>query len=102
VLLIGQVGIVDYVIGTAVSFAILYVFPIARVTWLVGRSAGMVLSLAGMTAWLLADVLGGHAYAHPAIPYWNALVRLGFFVIVTYALATVRAAHKRQEELVSC
>ena len=35
--------------------------------------------------WLvdLADIMAGHIYSHFIIPYWNAFVRLCFFLIVT-------------------
>lgn len=32
----------------------------------------------------------GHPYSHQAIPVWNAGVRLGFFLIVTYLLSELR------------
>ena len=56
-------------------------------------------SVAGAISWLIADLLAGQIYSHPAIPYWNAAVRLGFFLIVTQALSGLKASKERQEEL---
>jgi signal transduction histidine kinase len=47
--------------------------------------------------WLTADLLWDHA--HGLVPYWNALVRLGFFLIVTFALSSLRESRDRQAEL---
>ena len=50
-----------------------------------------------MIAWLGVDIASGHDYSAPLIPFWNALVRLGFFILVAVLLASVRA-HLRNEE----
>lgn len=97
--LIVLVGTFDYLTGPELAFSIFYLIPIFLVAWLAGGGTGVVMSIAGATVWLIADLLAEHSYSHPAIPYWNAIVRLGFFLIVTYALSTLRASKKRQEEL---
>ena len=92
-------GVIDYLTGPEISFSIFYLLPISLTAWLVGKRAGIAMSVAGATSWLIADLLAGHIYSHPAIPYWNATVRLGFFLIVTHALSGLRASRERQEEL---
>jgi signal transduction histidine kinase len=93
------VGLLDYLTGPEISFSIFYLIPVCLVAWLVGRSAGIVMSITGALSWLIADLLSGHVYSRFTIPYWNAAVRLGFFLIVTYAATALRAARERQEEL---
>jgi signal transduction histidine kinase len=68
-------------------------------TWFIGRSPGIMISVMSAVSWLLADLLAGHTYSHPSFPFWNAGVRLAFFLIVTFALAALRASQKNQEEL---
>jgi signal transduction histidine kinase len=92
-------GIIDYLTGPEISFSIFYLIPISLTAWLVGKSGGIVMSAAGATSWLVADLLAGHVYSHLAIPYWNAIVRLGFFLIVTYSLSQLRFSRERQDEL---
>ena len=99
IVFIGIIGVFDYVTGPEISCSIFYLIPIALVTWLLGRRHGLGLCIVGTLIWLTADVLGRAGYSHPAMPYWNATVRLGFFLIVTYILVTLRESHKRQEEL---
>jgi len=97
--LVGLIGIVDYLTGPELASSIFYLIPVALVAWLVGRQAGIALSIAGAISWLIADLLDGGTYSHPLIPFWNTLVRFGFFLIVTHVLSVLHAARERQEEL---
>jgi len=92
-------GIVDHLTGPEISFSIFYLLPISVVAWFVGRKAGIGMSVAGAATWLVADLLSGQTYSHAVIPYWNAIVRLGLFLIVSQALSGLRASRERQEEL---
>ncbi len=92
-------GVVDYLTGPEISFSIFYLLPISLIAWLVGERAGGAISLTGAGSWLAADLLAGHDYSHPTIPFWNAIVRLGFFLIVTHTLSGLKAARERQQEL---
>jgi signal transduction histidine kinase len=92
-------GAIDYLTGKEISFSIFYLLPITVTAWLAGKRVGVAMSVAGATIWFMADLLAGNIYSHPAIPYWNAGVRLGFFLIVTYSIAELRASRERQEEL---
>jgi diguanylate cyclase (GGDEF)-like protein len=90
---------VDYITGTEISFSIFYLLPTSLVTWRLGRGAGLVLSLLSSVAWFLADTLSGQTYTHSAIPVWNALVRLGFFLVTVLVLAAFRDALLREKSL---
>jgi signal transduction histidine kinase len=89
----------DYLTGPEFSFSIFYLIPVSMIAWLAGRRCGIVMSVTSAILWFTVDSLSGHSYSHPAIPYWNAAVRLGFFLIVTYAVAALRSAEERREEL---
>jgi signal transduction histidine kinase len=93
------VGGLDYLTGSELFFSIFYLIPICLVAWFVGRWPGILISLLSIVSWFLADLLTGHTYSQPTIPYWNVAVRLGFFLIVTAALSALRTARQRQEEL---
>ena len=92
-------GGIDYLTGSEFSFSVFYTLPIAIAAWFAGRRAGILTSFTAATCWLAADLLGGHAYVQPTIPFWNAAVRLGFFTIITVILSELRASRVRQEEL---
>ena len=74
----------DYLTGYEVSFGVFYLIPIFLVSWGVGRRAAIFLSILSAILWFIADVGSGHPYSNPAYPYWNAAVRLGFFLAVAY------------------
>jgi signal transduction histidine kinase len=89
----------DYLTGPELSFSIFYLIPVSMISWLAGRRCGIVMSITSGLLWFAVDSLSGHSYSHPAVPYWNAAVRLGFFLIVTFAVAALRSAEERREEL---
>lgn len=98
-LLVLLLGVLDYLSGPEISFAIFYLLPIYLVTWFIGRWPGVIASVISALVWLLADLLAGHAYSHPMIPYWNSLVRLCFFLLTTYLLSELLIRESRRRSL---
>lgn len=99
-ILILVVGVFDVLTGAEISFSIFYLVPVALAVWFSGKRVGLSVALLAAIAWLVADLMSGAVYSHPIIPYWNATVRLGFFVIVGFSLLSVRKNQARREELV--
>lgn len=90
IFLIFLLGILDYLTGFEVSFSIFYLIPVAFVSWLALRPYAVAVSLLSAASWYLADITAGHQYSHPAIPVWNAAMRLGFFLIVALSIREIR------------
>jgi light-regulated signal transduction histidine kinase (bacteriophytochrome) len=97
--LVVVIGTADYLTGTEISFSIFYLLPISLASWFVGKKMGVFISVTSFTALLSADLLVGSQYSHPAIPYWNGVVRLGFFVIVALILAELKMEYSKELEL---
>lgn len=97
--LTGIIGIADFLTGYEIGFSLFYVLPISMVTWLTNRRLGLATSLFGAFVWFYADVATGHPYSNSLIPAWNALIRLSFFVIITFLLSALRRATEREKEL---
>ena len=95
--LLGAIASVDVATGPELAFSVFYLAPIVLVTWFAGRAWGLVFDLLGAFAWFMADELSGQTYAQPGIRYWNAAVRLAFFVIVTFLLPALRALESERE-----
>jgi len=117
----GVVGWLDLVTGYEISFSIFYLVPVAIATWKSGRTAGLVISVVSAGTWLLVDLVLrspemfkwvavripslpqmadiGPAYSSPATPVWNALVRMGFFVIIALLLSGRRDEAQRRKRL---
>jgi diguanylate cyclase (GGDEF)-like protein len=84
------IAILDHMTGYEVSLSIFYLGPVAFAAWLAGRWPGLAVALVSAGVWLVADFTAGHEYTQPWIPYWNATVRLGFFGVTAYLLASLR------------
>ena len=89
-------GLIDVLTGPEISFSVFYLFPILVATWLIARWAGVFTSVLSAITWRLADSLAGQTYSHPLIPYWNMLVRLGFFLVITFLLSELQVRLRRE------
>jgi diguanylate cyclase (GGDEF)-like protein len=96
---VSLLGAVDYLTGYEISFSLFYLAPIALVAWHVDRNRGLGISMLSALSWLSAEIAAGQHYSQPAIFLWNTLIRLGFFVIVTYLVAELRSLHERERTL---
>jgi serine phosphatase RsbU (regulator of sigma subunit) len=98
VLLIG-VGVIDYFTGVEVSFSILYLLPVALLAWYVSRGAGVAMAIICAIVWYMADLLSSPSHSTPIVPYWNATVMLGIFLITALSLSTLKQTKDRDEKL---
>jgi diguanylate cyclase (GGDEF)-like protein len=92
------IGLVDYITGVEISLSIFYLFPILFITWKMGRKAGILMSVFGAIIWFISDNATTH-YSHFLIPYWNAFVRLGFFLITSFMLSKFKDELEKEKEL---
>jgi len=92
------IGLVDFLTGWELAFSIFYLVPVAIVIWYGSVRAGYVIVIVSAAIWHAADTLSGHTYSHHAIPYWNAVVRLGFFLIVAAILHSRKLAERKVRE----
>ena len=99
ILLVLLIGIIDLITGYQISFSIFYLIPIMWITWQSGKKSGFFISLLSAIAWLEADLLAEHLYTHPAIPYWNAFMRFGIFVLITYILSILKKSLENEKKL---
>ena len=90
---------IDIATGPELSFSIFYLLPIAFVAWYRDWSTARAAAFLSTLLWLGADVVAGHVYSAPAIQYWNALVRAGFFFIVAFTVSEQRRVVSDAERL---
>jgi diguanylate cyclase (GGDEF)-like protein len=93
------IGIADFVTGPEISFSLFYLVPISLVTWVRSKGRGVLISIIAAITWLLADIAAGQTYSHPLIPFWNAIIRFGFFIIVTLLLSSLKNTLELKEQL---
>jgi diguanylate cyclase (GGDEF)-like protein len=91
---------IDVATGPEISFSIFYLTSVGLAAWLTTRSIAYGIAILSAATWFVADDLAGATYSHPSIPYWNASVRLGFFVIVAELLLSLRH-HLRNEQILA-
>jgi hypothetical protein len=92
-------GFVDFLSGYEISFSVFYLLPIVFVTWLCGRAFGFLVAFTSAVVWLVADMTSGHVFSYDIIPFWNALVRLGFFVTVVFLLTRLQLVYEEQKRI---
>jgi len=93
------VGVIDVATRHEAALTIFYLFPIALVGWFVNKWAGLCFSIVSAIVVLIADSLAGHSYSHASVPYWNAVVRLSFFIILPLICAKLKNDLQRESEM---
>lgn len=96
---VAVVGTFDLLTGYELSFSVFYTLPIALAAWYAGRRFGVGMCLLAAATWFAMDRLAGHPYSHPAIPVWNALVRLAFFWLISMLLSNLREVLQAQTRM---
>jgi signal transduction histidine kinase len=99
-LLIALIGTVSYATGPALSFSLFYLIPVLLVTRVTGFRPGALAALAAATMWLVADLNGNIQYPLAFTPYWNALMRLGTFLVAVSLVSAMRTLNAQLEERV--
>ena len=93
------IGVFRYLSGPELALSLFYLFPIALVTWHVGRWAGILISIASTLSWLVADLLMLGSFSNAFIPYLNETFRLIVFLIIALTIFELRTALENQREL---
>ncbi len=95
-----MVGIVDYVTGIEISFSIFYLFPVFLASWFLNIRTGIAISVGSAILWVLADILGGHSYTHPLIPFWNTIARMVMFTSFTIIISRLKITFDERAKLI--
>ena len=89
VLVLGVIGLVDYLTGREISLGVFYFLPIWVITWHFNRNGGILSSLICAIVWFVVDD-AGDTYSKPFYAYWNAAVRLAYFLTFALLLSSAR------------
>lgn len=99
--LLALITAIDWLAGPDISTSIFYLLPISLVTWYISQRTGLIFSVTSAVVWFTTDYFTNPDQTFWVIAFWNAIVRLGFFLIVVFSLATLRRSRQRQEDLVA-
>jgi len=94
---VGVIGWLDFSTGIYLSFALFYLVPIGFVTSFAGRGWGIVMAVVCTAVGLIGDL--SSLEAQGIVPFWNATMRLGVFVVVVIVLSQLRRANQAEREL---
>jgi diguanylate cyclase (GGDEF)-like protein len=97
-LLVGLVGLFDYLTGPHLSFSLFYLIPVVACAWWGGYPHGIFVALAGAVVWHCVDLL-----EDPSLPaaagVWNGVVRFGTLVLASSVVARLHAGVLRERRL---
>ncbi|PPD03816.1 MAG: GGDEF domain-containing protein [Methylobacter sp.] len=91
------IGVVDFKLGREFGFSIFYLMPIILVTLVLGRHVGLIFCIIATGTWFAVDQLSNTSYSHPMIGYWNAIMRLGFFVMITWLFPFLQELEREKQ-----
>jgi len=76
------IALPDFLLRRTISMSIFYLFPIILTTWLAGRVCGIIIAAVSALMWLAIELISVAPHAEPLVPYWNAFLQFGVFIIV--------------------
>ncbi len=96
----------DYKTGIELDFSVFFMVPILLMSWLLGFKTGLLFALLGETFDVIANILAGKVYSHPAIFYWDVIQDLVVYLIFVAAISRLRIlikylrnANRRQAQM---
>lgn len=94
------IGVGDYfATSRLLEFSVFFVLPISFLTWFVNRRAGLLASFASAGAILIMDLNSPLRKLDHQAAYWNSLVWLAFFLLITFLVGHLKVLHAREREL---
>jgi len=96
VILVLAIATIDRLTGYDLHLGVLYLIPIAMVTWACGGKLGLGLGIVATVIWI-AMFRGEHHYTTNFYFYWDAVVLFATFLIVILLLARLREAIRGHE-----
>ena len=92
-------GIFDFVSGFELSFSLFYLLPVSITAWFINRNQAFSLSVLSAMVWAISNQLAGESYSLPWIGYWNTLIRLSFFIIVSLLITLLKEVIEKERDL---
>ena len=98
--LILSIGFLSVYTGPLLSCSLLYLIPMLLVTRVAGLRSGIFAAFFATTIWLFVELTSGIEYQHQVTPYWNALMRLGTFLVTVSLVSATKSLNAHLEERV--
>lgn len=95
VLLIGLLGVLDYLTGNEIAFSLFYLIPIFLATLAVNQKLGVITSFLSALTLLVAQIAIGRPSSQPSLDFLNTVIRTVLFSFFAFLMD---ALHKSQKE----
>jgi hypothetical protein len=76
------IGVIDYLTGYEIAMGVFYLMPIGLLSWLIGRRAGVIMSVISIATIMTSNLFAGKVIQDYLTEYWNILVYVCFFIVV--------------------
>jgi diguanylate cyclase (GGDEF)-like protein len=93
------ISTVKFFSGPEFVFSAIYLVPIVFTTWCVSVLSGLIMAGASTVVLLFINLSEAHKYLHSIVPYWNAAMDLGVFLIVIFILSEAKHLYQSEREL---
>jgi diguanylate cyclase (GGDEF)-like protein len=92
-------GVIDWLTGYELSFAVFYLVPVAVAAWYGGALTTYGIALVATGMWFGVEYAADRAYSQQWILYWNSTVRLVLFTVVALLVRQLRTHVEAQQRL---
>lgn len=92
------VGLLDYVKGPWLSFALFYVTPVLAAAWWLGRGPALLAGLTAGLAWFEAEAWG-HRGEPNRVLMWNSMSRLVMLLAMAAMVVRIREDQRRFKDV---
>lgn len=89
-LMVWCIALIDYGTGYEVAVFPFYSIPILLVVWFSGGRSGALICVCAALAWFCTDKASGHHYHREWLRFWDAIIRMAFYLLVLFAGTTLR------------
>ena len=95
---LAAVGLLDYVTGPWLSFALFYVVPVLGAAWWLGRGPALLAALTAGIAWFEAEAWG-HRGEPTRTLMWNSMSRLAMLIAMAAMVVRIREDRRRLKDV---
>ncbi|HEX2139371.1 MAG TPA: GGDEF domain-containing protein, partial [Woeseiaceae bacterium] len=92
-------GIMDWLTGFELSFAVFYLVPVSVAAWYGTGTTTYGVALVATGMWFVVEYATDYTYSAQWILYWNSAVRLVFFGVVAFLICQLRSHVESQQRL---
>lgn len=95
---IAAITLLDYATGRELSLSMLYLAPIFIAAWILGRDAGITISMMATMTWLVVVPFVGSLYSHPFYYFWDAAITFITFALFAIIISRLKIALDHADE----